>query len=333
VTTDFDDPATGGRFDCTAEKMMSAGIFINYRRDDTIATAGRIHDRLTQSFGKKRIFMDVDHIPAGADFIDYIESKLAECGVLLAIIGPHWVNARDGAGLRRLDDPKDVVLNEIHMALQRGIAVIPVLVDGADMPKAEHLPNALKPIARRNAVELRNSQFGGDADRLIRKIREVVKDSEAGTSRWWVAVAGAIATVLLGWGATRFVPAFSWLHFLSSNTIAVENCNRTLGMPESGLDFSGVFEGFVDDGQSHADVQLKLVRHDNVVNGSYFRAELCGTVRGEVIGNRLHFRWSWADNSGHGVANQNGGKLNGTSGNKENEEGAGTFELFQRNRD
>jgi hypothetical protein len=313
---------------------MSAGIFINYRRDDTIATAGRIHDRLAQSFGKKRIFMDVDHIPAGADFIAYIASKLAECGVLLAIIGPHWVNARDDAGLRRLDDPKDVVLNEIHMALQRGIAVIPVLVDGADMPKAEHLPNPLKPIARRNAVELRNSQFGSDADRLIGKIREVLKDSETRSKRWWVAFAGAIATVLLGWGATRLAPASNWLHFLSSDTAAIENCDRTLGVAQLGLNFSGVFRGNVvadGQGQSRAEVQVKLVRHDNAVTGSYFRGGVCGRVFGEVIGDRLHFSWDWAGNLGRGVANQNGGKLSGTSGVNENEKGSETFELFQGN--
>ncbi len=309
---------------------MPAGIFINYRRDDTIATAGRIHDRLARSFGKKRIFMDVDHIPAGVDFISYIESKLAECDVLLAIIGPRWLNARDDAGLRRLENPRDVVSNELSMALNRGLAVIPVLVDGASMPKAEQLPNPLKAFAQRNAVEVRNVQFGGDADRLAGKIREVLKNSEKRKSRWGTAFAGTIAVALLSLVASRLVSGSTWLHFLSRDKAAVENCDRTLDMAQPGVEFSGVFEGIVDDGPSHAEVQLKLVRNDNAVQGSYLRAGLCGTVFGEVVGDRLLFNWRWAGNSGLGVAIQNGGKLSGSSGIKENINGGGTFVLFQR---
>jgi hypothetical protein len=83
--------------------------------------------------------MDVDHIPAGADFVRHIENELAKCGVLLAIIGPHWLHIRDDAGARRLFDPHDLVTNEISVALRRGINVIPVLIDGTIMPKSEDL--------------------------------------------------------------------------------------------------------------------------------------------------------------------------------------------------
>ncbi len=174
-----------------------SNIFISYRRGDSIATAGRIRDRLVQQYGRPRVFVDVDDIPHGRDFVKVLQDKVAECGVLLAIIGPSWTTALDDKGNRRIDDPHDFVGIEIGSALKRGeIAVIPVLVDGAKMPVAEELPDHLKPLARRNAIELRNTQFGTDAERLIRSI-----DAATGGGRgfpWGKMVAGLAAVGALG---------------------------------------------------------------------------------------------------------------------------------------
>jgi hypothetical protein len=63
---------------------MAGKIFINYRREDSISTAGRLHDRLAQTFGRKNLFMDVDHIPAGVDFVDCLSCRVAACDVFLA---------------------------------------------------------------------------------------------------------------------------------------------------------------------------------------------------------------------------------------------------------
>jgi len=73
---------------------MAAKIFINYRRDDSTGTAGRLHDRLAQSFGRKNLFMDIDHIPPGVDFINYLNNQVAACDVFLAVIGPNWLDAK-----------------------------------------------------------------------------------------------------------------------------------------------------------------------------------------------------------------------------------------------
>jgi hypothetical protein len=131
---------------------MAGKIFINYRRDDSPGTAGRLHDRLAQTFGRNNLFMDVDHIPAGVDFVDHLHSQVAACDVFLAVIGPNWLNAKDERGRRRFDNPDDFVTIEIAAALARNIRVIPVLVDGARTPKADRLPDSVKPLARRNAV-------------------------------------------------------------------------------------------------------------------------------------------------------------------------------------
>ena len=143
---------------------MAGKIFINYRRDDSIGMAGRLHDRLAQTFGHGNLFIDVDNIPVGVDFVAHLNSQVAGCNVLLVVIGPNWLNAKDESGRRRLDDPDDFVAIEIAAALTRDIRVIPVLVDGARMPKASELPDSLKPLARRQAAEVRHAHFGQDAD-------------------------------------------------------------------------------------------------------------------------------------------------------------------------
>ena len=76
---------------------MAGKIFINYRRDDSIGMAGRLHDRLAQTFGRDKLFMDVDHIPAGADFVAHLNSQVAACDVVLVVIGPNWLRAKDKA--------------------------------------------------------------------------------------------------------------------------------------------------------------------------------------------------------------------------------------------
>jgi hypothetical protein len=153
---------------------MAGKIFINYRRDDSIGTAGRLNDRLAQTFGRNNLFMDVDNIPAGVDFVEYLQSQVAACDVFLAIIGPNWLDSKDDDGRRRFDNPDDYVAIEIAAALARKIRVIPVLVDGARTPKADKLPDSVKPLVRRNAVEIRNTQFGRDAEALATKVREAL---------------------------------------------------------------------------------------------------------------------------------------------------------------
>jgi len=174
-------------------------IFINYRRDESMGMAGRLHDRLAQSFGRKNLFMDVDHIPPGVDFVTHLNNQVAACKFFIAVIGPNWLNVRNEMGERRLDDPDDFVTIEIEAALARDIRVIPVLVDGARMPKVEELPKSLKPLVRRQAIELRHAHFGRDAEALIEKIREAFSDKPLRLGRWRAAAAVLGALILLGW--------------------------------------------------------------------------------------------------------------------------------------
>jgi hypothetical protein len=149
---------------------MSGGIFISYRRGDSAGFAGRIYDRVASRLTRKRVFFDVDNIDLGADFVRVISDRVAACGALVAIIGRDWLSSTDQQGRRRLDDPDDFVRVEIETALQREIPVIPVLVDGAVMPRKENLPDVLKPLARRQGLEISHLRFDTDLERLTKAL-------------------------------------------------------------------------------------------------------------------------------------------------------------------
>lgn len=154
-------------------------IFINYRRDDSPASAGRLYDRLADMFPHDTLFMDVDAMVPGVDFVRELDEAVLRCDVLLAIIGRNWLNATSPDGARRLENPEDFVRIEIATALRHGIRVIPVLVDGAQMPLVTDLPDDIKAMARRHAVELSHIRFASDAERLVRSLKHKAQDTSA----------------------------------------------------------------------------------------------------------------------------------------------------------
>jgi hypothetical protein len=156
-------------------KKHEVAIFISYRRTDSADVAGRIYDRLVGKFGKSLIFKDVDSIPLGFDFKEYLGRHVGECDVLLAIIGDRWLDTHDSSGRRRLDDPTDFVRIEIESALDRNIPVIPLMVRGASMPREEDLPPSLRKLVYRNGIPIRSDpDFHRDMDRLISALERYV---------------------------------------------------------------------------------------------------------------------------------------------------------------
>ncbi len=155
---------------------MTGQIFISYRREDGSAWAGRLSDRLSIHFPSK-IFMDVDSVDLGDDFVKAIERTVGSCDVLIAVIGKGWLNSSDQEGQRRLDNPEDFVRIEIATALKRDIRVIPVLVDGVSMPRSRDLPDDLKALVHRNALQLSHDHFRTDSERLASAV-ERRTDSE-----------------------------------------------------------------------------------------------------------------------------------------------------------
>ena len=154
-----------------------ATIFISYRRDDSATSAGRLYDRLEGHFGQGQVFMDVDTIRPGLDYIEAVQQAIAASDGLIAVIGQEWLTASDGTGGRRLDQPDDLVRLEIATALERGIPVVPVLVQGAEMPRGTDLPEGLKELASRNALDVSDARFRSDIDRLIQALEATERRS------------------------------------------------------------------------------------------------------------------------------------------------------------
>jgi TIR domain len=132
----------------------SQGIFLSYRRDDAGVSAAFLRVCLEQSLPGSQVFRDAESIQPGVDFKASIEEAVKSSAVLLAIIGPQWLRITDGTGRRRLDDPGDVLVWEIELALRLGVRVIPVLVEGTTMPQAADLPAAIRDLAGLQAQSL-----------------------------------------------------------------------------------------------------------------------------------------------------------------------------------
>ena len=146
---------------------MAGKVFISYRREDERPFALRLYERLTENFGKQRLFFDVDSIPPGFDFVKYIDNQIQLSDIVLVVIGRNWLNATDQAGRRRLDSPEDFVRVEIESALRRDKHVIPLLVHGATMPSSKELPRKMQALARRNAFFTPNGGSKEEFGRLV----------------------------------------------------------------------------------------------------------------------------------------------------------------------
>lgn len=149
-------------------------IFLSYRRVDSAGRTGRLQDALEARFGRDKVFQDIESLDAGVDFPDAVDRILASCDAVLVMIGRDWSSVEEMKG-RRLDQEDDLVRIEVASALKRdNVRVIPVLVDGAVMPKAEELPEDLRALVRKNAVELSDLRWDYDVSRLTASLAKAL---------------------------------------------------------------------------------------------------------------------------------------------------------------
>jgi hypothetical protein len=152
-------------------------LFLCYRRDDTEDATGRLHDRLANAYGDERLFMDIDSVPLGVDFVDHVSEQISRCCAVIVMIGRRWLSMEDRRGRRRLDLDDDLVRAEVAAALEQAILVIPVLVQDAEMPLADDLPDEIRPRARRNGISVSAARWRTDVERLITELDRVMKPS------------------------------------------------------------------------------------------------------------------------------------------------------------
>jgi hypothetical protein len=141
-------------------------IFINYRREDTSSNASRLYEWLSERYGDDQVFMDVDAIEPGLDWAEAIDRAVGSSDLLLALIGNEWLRELK----RRANEQDDFMRHELEAALRRDIRIIPVLVEGAKMPRAEDLPESLAALTRRQAFEVRDERFRFDKQELLKRV-------------------------------------------------------------------------------------------------------------------------------------------------------------------
>ena len=152
-----------------------AAVFVSYRRGAAAGSAGRLYDALVGRFDEASVFMDVDNIRPGDDFVEVLDQTLAACRAVVVVIDPEWLYTQDRHGRRRLDNPRDFVRLEVEHALRSGVRVIPALVDDAEMPSADELPPSISALANRQAVEISATRFRYDVGRLIDAVEWAVQ--------------------------------------------------------------------------------------------------------------------------------------------------------------
>jgi hypothetical protein len=203
---------------------MAQKIFISYRRQDSGANALGISQYLEHEFGRKNVFIDVD-MRAGAKFPEVLEQRLAECKVMLALIGPEWLNSLDEQGHRRLETADDWVRLEIAHALRRNITVIPVRVNGAVLPARAALPEDIRGLLDHQAVTVTNSGFRHEMSGLARDIRAI--SSPRPWRRFAAASVGLLLlAIALVTGASRFSNLFGNQHPAATSSQETRAANQ-----------------------------------------------------------------------------------------------------------
>jgi DNA-directed RNA polymerase subunit RPC12/RpoP len=150
-------------------------VFVSYRREDSMAITGRLCDRLRAKFGRDNVYVDIDNIPYGTDFVDSIEATLKQCDFVLVVIGKQWRGKRT-KGKCRLEEVNDFVRMELRIAFSQSMQILPILVRGAQMPSWEELPEEIRHLSRPNAAPLDiGRDFDRDTDKILLVIGEMAK--------------------------------------------------------------------------------------------------------------------------------------------------------------
>src|SRR6185436_14407529 len=198
-----------------------AGIFVSYRRADSLMAAGRLSDDLVDFFGREQLFRDVDAIEGGADFERAILDALRAAAVELVVIGRKWTSVADAAGTRRVAQPDDYVRREIETAFAERIGVIPILVDGAAMPSPDELPQTLAPLTRLHAFEVADRTWRYDVEQLAKHLENRYDVERTAALPSAGLIKGVVAAV------RNYVPDLLLLLARPKTLIARHNLGRT----------------------------------------------------------------------------------------------------------
>jgi hypothetical protein len=263
--------------------MAPAGrerIFLSYRRDDAAGYAGRLEEALERRRGS--VFRDVLDIPPGEDFVAAIQARLAGAHTMLVLIGPRWAGAGPD-GTRRIDDARDIVRLEVAVALQAGLRVIPVLLQGTPMPAEAALPAPLQELARRNALALADAHWDADVARLVQSIGLAPRRAV-----WPWALGGALAA-----GAVAAAICAPWLRGAAGDpaaAAAAASAASAAAAAQTAERFVGAWTAAVDYGWSRFTETFEFKQHAGTLTGTAtYLAHPRGVEALRLDGRNLHF--------------------------------------------
>ena len=281
-----------------------SGIFISYRREDSAPYAGRLYDRLSARFGAEVVFMDVDDIKPGANFVSLIDEKIGSCDALIAVMGKEWLSSKDKAGNLRLGDAEDFVRLEIATALRRNVLVIPTLVAGTSMPNAQDLPTPLAELAQRQAVVLTDKDFSRDVDQLIEALEKVPELKEKKPATGDAAQKrGAMRTI--AWVAVLpivLLAAIVFWQWQKPDTAKLE------GVWEARVNYSW--------GGSFNETFTFNVKRDQLIGTASFLGDTRGIQEGKIDGERISFSVPFRSMSGSDITEHKAQYTGTLSGNE-----------------
>jgi hypothetical protein len=197
-------------------------IYLCYRHDDASRNVGHICDHLHKAFGRENIVRDIYKTVRHDQFPAFMKLAVAECQVMLVLIGQRWLDVDPRTGQRYLDNPNDAVRLEIMQGLSQKLLVIPVVLTGASLPNADSLPVPIQEFVYRNASLVRvDPDFRGDMRRLIRGIR---KEIGAGYPSIWQIVLLLVCALVICSG----IYSFLWLKGLAPDLFTASSSTPTL---------------------------------------------------------------------------------------------------------
>ena len=250
-------------------------IFINYRRDDSSGYAGRIRDHLSSLYGADAVFLDLDDIQPGINFVQAIDKAVAACDVMLVVIGKRWLEARDSSGARRIDGIEDFVRLEIAKGLERGIRVIPLLVNNVSMPGQKDLPASIAGLANIEAIQLSDDRWDYDMGQLVSALG-FANSAKGRRRKHWAGIAGLI--------------------FLAAVIISVVVFKLANPTPE----WTGRWKAEVlyDWGDKYSEEFVFRIDAGALGGTASFLGAKRGIVSGKVAGNRIEFTTTSGETSG-----------------------------------
>jgi pterin-4a-carbinolamine dehydratase len=143
-------------------------IFISYRRLDSAIFSQWLATQLRAAYGQDSVFIDTENIRDAVAWAQQVESSLKSASLVIVVVGKSWLSISDEFGRRRIDLPDDWVRREIEASLQNGKRILPLLIEGAELPMREALPVLIAPLLDVQAHRMNIGAIAKDMSSLVK---------------------------------------------------------------------------------------------------------------------------------------------------------------------